>query len=223
MSTATSTSTTPAPATTVPAALPTDKPTPTPAELTSEPLSLSFLSMKDQRAYEHDRQRTRHTRDFAQMKARKEFLSLRRVIPSYFTRGSEKEKDKVVTGWDAEDDCPSEPPAINSNAISPKSPSVAVGDLIVNVSVRKPKTRKGARGSYITVALFLSFLGDIELRRSDADFEFVPHVRSVIALDDIVQVRDVQAVDEPWEHVTLGLGDDEKAALSYADVVAGTA
>ena len=32
------------------------------------------------------------------------------------------------------------------------------------------------------------------------DFEVIPHIRSVIVLDDIANVHDMD-LDEPWEHI----------------------
>ena len=53
---------------------------------------------------------------------------------------------------------------------------------------------------------------------ADADFELVPHIRSVIALDDAMD--DAGELDEPWEYVS-GEGEGEgRKAPSYAQVVA---
>jgi hypothetical protein len=48
------------------------------------------------------------------------------------------------------------------------------------------------------------------------DFEVVPHVRSVIVLDD--NTPDELIIDEPWEHVNDS--DTEARGLSYAQVAA---
>lgn len=53
------------------------------------------------------------------------------------------------------------------------------------------------------------------------DFEVVPHVRSVIVLDDVIS-HDLD-IDEPWEHVQRdeeGYAHTNKAeGLSYAHAV----
>ncbi|KZT73424.1 hypothetical protein DAEQUDRAFT_722036 [Daedalea quercina L-15889] len=56
-------------------------------------------------------------------------------------------------------------------------------------------------------------------KRKAEDFEVIPKVRSVIALDDLAPT--VPELDEPWEHVTLE--DEHDLAPSYAQVVATAA
>ncbi|KAH9830466.1 uncharacterized protein C8Q71DRAFT_367083 [Rhodofomes roseus] len=53
-------------------------------------------------------------------------------------------------------------------------------------------------------------------RRKAEDFEVVPKVRSVIALDDHAPA--IPELDEPWEHVILE--DEHDLAPSYAQIVA---
>lgn len=54
-------------------------------------------------------------------------------------------------------------------------------------------------------------------KRNDSDFEVIPHLRSVIVLDDVA-TRDV-AVNEPWEHI-YGQDDDTPVkAPTYATVL----
>lgn len=52
----------------------------------------------------------------------------------------------------------------------------------------------------------------------DADFELVPHIRSVIALDDAMD--DASELDEPWEYVSGETEGEVRKAPSYAQVVA---
>ncbi|ETW86589.1 hypothetical protein HETIRDRAFT_145098 [Heterobasidion irregulare TC 32-1] len=52
----------------------------------------------------------------------------------------------------------------------------------------------------------------------DADFELVPHIRSVIALDDAMD--DASELDEPWEYVSGESEGEARKAPSYAQVVA---
>jgi hypothetical protein len=51
----------------------------------------------------------------------------------------------------------------------------------------------------------------------DGDFEVVPHIRSVIALDD--NTPDELDIDEPWEHI-YSTDCEENKGLSYAQVAA---
>ena len=53
---------------------------------------------------------------------------------------------------------------------------------------------------------------------ADADFELVPHIRSVIALDDAMD--DASELDEPWEYVSGETEGEVRKAPSYAQVVA---
>ncbi|KAJ7573475.1 hypothetical protein C8J56DRAFT_804401 [Mycena floridula] len=55
------------------------------------------------------------------------------------------------------------------------------------------------------------------LKRSDSEFEVIPHLKSVIVLDDIAS-NDF-GIDEPWEHV-FGDDDSDVKAPSYATVLA---
>ncbi|TFY63221.1 hypothetical protein EVJ58_g3378 [Rhodofomes roseus] len=55
-----------------------------------------------------------------------------------------------------------------------------------------------------------------ELALAAEDFEVVPKVRSVIALDDHAPA--IPELDEPWEHVILE--DEHDLAPSYAQIVA---
>jgi hypothetical protein len=54
---------------------------------------------------------------------------------------------------------------------------------------------------------------------ADSDFEVVPHVRSVIVLDDIV-AHEI-TIDEPWEHIYGDKPEDSLAKTpSYAKILA---
>jgi len=53
-------------------------------------------------------------------------------------------------------------------------------------------------------------------RGSEGEFEFLPPVKNVIALDD----ADSNIPDEPWEYVSSVGGDDEaRKIFSYAEIV----
>ncbi|KAK1218744.1 hypothetical protein PQX77_018541 [Marasmius sp. AFHP31] len=177
----------------------------------SEPLSLSMTSFstKDQRAYEHDRHRSKQKQSRELSLGRKTFGSVgsgRRwlPIPSFTAAGLSGWKDKGagkpasgtddVTSEAGEDWVETHGEVVREQEQATFAGREAkLADLVV--SVRKPSKVKGR----------------------DLDFEFIPHVRSVIVLDDIIQTKDVPAtVDEPWECVG---GEDEKKE-TYANVVA---
>lgn len=59
-----------------------------------------------------------------------------------------------------------------------------------------------------------------ELLTERTEFEFLPPVRNVIALDD----ADSNVPDEPWEYVSSAGGDDEaRKIFSYAEIVSKSA
>ena len=52
------------------------------------------------------------------------------------------------------------------------------------------------------------------------EFEFLPPVKNVIALDD----ADSNVPDEPWEYISSAGGDDEaRKIFSYAEIVSKSA
>jgi len=55
-------------------------------------------------------------------------------------------------------------------------------------------------------------------RVPESDFEVVPHVRSVIVLDDFAETGEAE-LDEPWEHLSSESEEEGKKALSYAEIV----
>jgi len=60
-------------------------------------------------------------------------------------------------------------------------------------------------------------------KSKDSDFELIPHIQSVIVLDDTFLIEeDMSNVgpEEPWEHI-LGVEDEDAkaSAPSYAQVV----
>ncbi|KAF9260825.1 hypothetical protein L218DRAFT_1079067 [Marasmius fiardii PR-910] len=183
------------------------------SEYYEQPLSLSFLHYKDQRAYEHDRQRQKQGRDFAQMCARKgrdySSLSFRRVgwlplpIPSYlgYRSASSPAPSGTKLGFG------------NHDTAHLEDFEQGYGEALHD----EPKSFGNGKEAKLT-----DFVISVRKARKhrETDFEFIPHIRSVIVLDDIVQTKDVSVVDEPWEHI----GDDEKLPneLTYANVVANT-
>ncbi|KAG7100056.1 hypothetical protein E1B28_001841 [Marasmius oreades] len=179
-----------------------------------QPLSLSFLSLKGQRAHEHDRQIQKQARDFAQMRARKgrdySLSSSGRVgwlpIPSYFgyktSSSSAPPPSEVILG-------------LANDSVAHVEDWVEHGFGSPPTEIRRDQPRSFCYGKEAKLADLVTPVRKPRKRR-ETDFEFVPHIRSVIVLDDIVQMKDVSVVDEPWEHV----GEDEKP--TYANVVANS-
>ncbi|KAJ6613318.1 hypothetical protein B0H10DRAFT_2049168 [Mycena sp. CBHHK59/15] len=173
---------------------------------TSSPALPSF---KDLRAFEHDRQRVKKAMDLAKGEL---YNSARK---STWPLSSEKEKRLRAEEVDALDGSLVDAGYdLDGVALSrdPSQPSeVKLSDL---VAFRKP--RKGL-GTSIT----LPWLPVVE-RSVDGEFELIPHVRSVIVLDDITS-HDL-LVDEPWEYI-YGSDEEESVATtptkgpSYANVL----
>ncbi|KAJ7069711.1 hypothetical protein C8F01DRAFT_1245898 [Mycena amicta] len=162
-------------------------------------------SLKDQRAYEHDRQRVMKAADLVKMRARKGqrgwaalakgelYISSRK---NAFQPGSEKTKLLLPEDLVLEDEIAYDAAKVASlGGVAPTSAQpveVKLGDLVT--TVRKP--RKNTISDFVVIR---------------------PH--SVIPLDDIT-LHDL-IIDEPWEHI-YGIDDDESPAtkaLSYADIL----
>ncbi|KAK7464313.1 hypothetical protein VKT23_006481 [Stygiomarasmius scandens] len=181
-----------------------------------EPQSLSqtfYPSLKDQRAFEHDRQRSKKAADLAKAKARKGQWSLltydsKRAFSRSPTRTPEKSKRfkpeevealETATTGNVRGDVTARRDRPTSTGDTKSE--VKLADLISSGSVRKPRARKG----------------------KDSEYEVVPHVRSVIVLDDVV-THDV-SFDEPWEHIDHSDSDDSDSAArkgskkTYADIL----
>jgi len=58
------------------------------------------------------------------------------------------------------------------------------------------------------------------VKTKEGEFEFLPPVKNVIALDDV----DTNVPDEPWEYVSSVGGEDEaRKIFSYAEIVSKSA
>jgi len=120
------------------------------------------------------------------------------------TQLKDEEVDVESLSLSLSDSVQGDPHVRNVIKAKPTLTEVKLADL---VTFRSSKSRKGSGW--------------------EGDFEVVPHVRSVIVLDDVA-VRDLE-VDEPWEHVDGEDTDNGDASssgnvtptkvLSYADVL----
>ncbi|KAF8655371.1 hypothetical protein AX16_003068 [Volvariella volvacea WC 439] len=174
---------------------------------------------KDSRAQDHERQRAKKAEDVAKMRARKaQNLSASAAHsggnvtsklsvpkrPSSTSASAVSDMDiklSLMEGMEIVESFNWQPvsPDWKLNHVDTRSPSdarteVKLADLITT-STRKPR------------------------KRAEHDFEFIPHVRSVLVLDDAAAPE--VTFDEPWEHIYGE--DDTKPAFkgpSYASVVA---
>ncbi|KAJ7675804.1 hypothetical protein DFH06DRAFT_939481, partial [Mycena polygramma] len=154
-------------------------------------------SLKDVRAFEHDRQRVKKAADLVKMRARKSqgrwaalakgelYNSSRKSTPPVVSEKQKRLRAEEVDTLDgslAESRCDADAVA-SCDASQPTE--VKLADLI---TFRKP--RKGL-GTFVVAFSCLS-----AERHSDGDFVVIPQ-RSVIVLDDIMS-HDL-LVDEPWD------------------------
>jgi len=164
-------------------------------------LSMPTGSEKDIRAYEHDRKKVKKAAELAKRKAQNS-PAWSRVLHEPKTHSSnpisfsgKHEKLRVedvdpLEGLECDGDVRRMPHSPASRGV-PHKREVKLADLI---TARKP--RKG----------------------NDGDFEVIPHVRSVIVLDDFAGLD--LTVDEPWEYIRGQCEEDGIArARSYAEIL----
>lgn len=175
---------------------------------------------KESRAWEHDRQRLKKTADLVKTKARKAqgWAPSRGIDPKTgldtldddraVLEASEHDLDEVVPA-----------PALGTTtthldyALSAPRTEVQLADLLIS---KKPRH---GRGMYIssTYRVFCGAHADAIANYTAGDFEVIPHIRSVIVLDDNM-TPDLD-FDEPWEHI-YATEDDEHTSHepSYATI-----
>jgi hypothetical protein len=196
-----------------------------PSTLTSSP------NPKDVRAYEHDRQRVKKAAERVLTKAKKERgWTMRRGAAYAKCSCCQSDKAKRLGAKDVkgllDGDVVSDVAFLESRRLrSDSGPTlssqpfkgfasatrdVKLADL---VTAGRPKKSKGN-------LVFTSFRPFFHSRKpAERDFEFIPHIRSVIVLDDVF--GDDIDEEEAWEHVLLEDELDEKIQCpSYAQVVA---
>jgi len=154
---------------------------------------------KETRAHEHHRQRLKKTTETANLRARKLASATKQLSLSQPRTST----NKVHKGSDSSEDVADvdDVPVYDANRVE-EQPELISGRSEISLAdfVVTRKTRKGI----------------------DNDFEVIPHVRSVIILDD-KQPHDIE-IDEPWEYIN-GVDEDHRRSdpvkpSSYAKVVA---
>ncbi|PFH49802.1 hypothetical protein AMATHDRAFT_41299 [Amanita thiersii Skay4041] len=156
----------------------------------------STLPLKEVRAYEHSRQRAKKTAEFANLRAKKTQAcrSTARKQPLQ-PRISKRAVFKALQFDDTEviDDYP-----LFYGVKDVEEPNI-------------PRVRHEVRLTDFVVT------AKKNIRGSENDFEVVPHVRSVVVLEDNPQDIDI---DEPWEYIDSM--DEPTLPISYAKVVSQT-
>jgi len=177
-------------------------------------LTPSSPDPKDVRAYEHDRQRVKKAAKRVLMKARKE-----RVWT--MCKGAAYDKSKCSC-------CQSDKgKRLGSTDVKALLDNDVVGDVAFLEAPRHRSNSGPTLGSQPFTGI-ASATRDVKLadlvtagkpkKSKDQEFEFIPHIRSVIVLDDIP--GDDKDSEEPWEHVQEDELDEKVHGPSYAEVVA---
>ncbi|KAH0837867.1 hypothetical protein J3R83DRAFT_6095 [Lanmaoa asiatica] len=162
---------------------------------------------KEVRAHEHARHRIKERREHTLAKERKSKAAAVRVLGIKVSHGAKLVRKHSMENWDGE-----EPEERRS------APAMSVQDA-VPVHEQEQEHRmappRDSTGSFTELTL-----GDLisRPRRPKAkqlDFEVIPPIRAVIALDDV-------EADEPWEYITRASLNDGSAWVgkSYAQAVA---
>lgn len=181
---------------------------------------LTEVGAKDQRAYERARHQTKERREYAQVKERKERTVAGAPAPAlkegHVTRAAKKASLEL---WDSNE--------FDSRILIGSGRPVNVAPVPRNKSgfskmaladfvTFKIKKRSKAQGTVLPH--FVRHNSDSKLC-IDADFEVLPPVRSVIALDDFG--HDIE-INEPWEFISLAPESPACKGLSYAQAAALT-
>ncbi|KAG2050361.1 hypothetical protein BDR06DRAFT_960319 [Suillus hirtellus] len=158
--------------------------------------SLIELDAKDQRAYEHARHQTKERQEHALMKERKERAAARVRAPAlkegHLSRAARKASMEF---WDGDE---------------PDPRTLTGSGRPINVA---PTPRNESGFSKMALADFVTFRTKKLSKAQDVDFEILPPVRSVIALDDFG--HDI-GINEPWEFISLAPESPAWKGLSYA-------
>ncbi|KAF8640583.1 hypothetical protein AX17_000245 [Amanita inopinata Kibby_2008] len=164
--------------------------------------AVASTNTKEVRAYEHQRQKVKKTAETANMRARKQANAIKHVFQARTSSNkSQKSLSLVDDAVDFEDHAlPDSHKGDEEELELHKVPRLRHEVKLTDLIVTTRKSRKGVR---------------------DNDFEVIPHVRSVIILDDS-QIQDIE-IDEPWEYIS-GVDENQEPSntepISYAEAVA---
>jgi len=159
------------------------------------------IAAKEVRAHEHARHRTKERREHALARERKNKAIAVKAWGLKVARGTRLGRKPSMEKWDG-DEPEVTPPALSVSALDsvvapPRKSTGSFTGLTLGDLISKPRRHKAKK----------------------LDFEVIPPVRAVIALDDFG--HDFEA-DEPWEYVTGAYLNDAPTwkALSYAQAAA---
>ncbi|KAF9444760.1 hypothetical protein P691DRAFT_806666 [Macrolepiota fuliginosa MF-IS2] len=182
------------------------------AGLALSPIIPSSKIPKDTRAYEHERQRLRKAADFVKMRARKAQQGTGWV-------GNAKAHQRTASGKSSAGGGLGAVPSEKGRLFSDEETELDEGEgLVLSDSWKENLGIVTEQSRYeVKLADLVRPGKPRKPKGGDGDFEVVPHVRSVIVLDD--NTPDELDIDEPWEHIYNTDSEDNKE-LSYAQVAA---
>ncbi|KAG2122567.1 hypothetical protein DEU56DRAFT_904372 [Suillus clintonianus] len=158
------------------------------------------VGAKDQRAYERARHQTKERHEHAQAKERKERAATGSPAPALKEgHASRASKRASIELWDGDE--------LDSRPLTGSGRPVNVAPV--------PRNKSGF--SKMALADFVTFKTKKLSKAQDVDFEVLPSVRSVIALDDFG--HDIE-INEPWEFISLAPESPTWKGLSYAQAAA---
>ncbi|EKM84283.1 hypothetical protein AGABI1DRAFT_89015 [Agaricus bisporus var. burnettii JB137-S8] len=160
---------------------------------------------KADRAYEHERQRLKKAADFVKMRTKKAHHGTTLSSSKGHARNSSSSLTESGTRLGEKEDY--EQDDIDGQVLS-DSWKENIG--FVAVAIEQPSRYE------VKLADLLRVGKKPRKSKGANDFEVIPHIRSVIVLDD--NTPDELTIDEPWEHVNDP--DTEDTGLSYAQVAA---
>jgi len=180
---------------------------------------------RDGRAYEHERQKAKHAGAWAKRRARKTTIggtAVDRPAGAHAGRQAKNVKGGKV-GLEVDDGYAVTPQG--GDATAKMCDGLGAGHL---TKVSLPPIEDGADASKADVKVNLSeimMLSQKKPRKLNVDdFEVIPHIRPVIALDEVANVHDMD-LDEPWEHIYVNNGEGKASdgvgkfgRLTYARV-----
>ncbi|KAG5642019.1 hypothetical protein DXG03_003792 [Asterophora parasitica] len=171
------------------------------------------LSVKEARTWEHDRQRVKKTAELIKSKARKAQAAAHDgwSPAKLYQRHSSHSTVAVRTLLDDDQPVVAESEIDWDDVASPLRSSHVERDWELGREVVPP----GRSEVPLTDLLIARKPRHV---RGRSDFEVVPHIRSVIVLDDTT-VPDVD-FGEPWEHVDANEVNDHTPNPSYAKIAA---
>lgn len=189
---------------------------------------------RDARAYEHERQRLKHAGEWAKRRARKTTIggaAVGRPAGARATHAGRQAKSLKggKVGLEVDDGYTVTPQGRDTVHSTAKMCDELGAGLLTKVSL--PPSEDGRTDAFkadsgVKVNLSeIMVLSQKKPRKLNVDdFEVIPYVRSVIAIDDVANVHDMD-LDEPWEHIYVNNGEGkasdgvrEFGRLTYARV-----